>query len=181
MIGGLKHFLHQLRMYIWNHWITQIPFYCIRHAYFVYVCGGRLGKQSSLLLGVNLKGPKRIYIGDNTVINSGVLLDGRGGLHIGNNVDIARDVIIWSLTHDPNSPTHSVVEGEVNIGDNVWIGARSQILASVTIGAGAVIGAGSIVTKDVAPGVIVAGVPAKQIGSRAAIPSYRLNHRPFFE
>lgn len=52
------------------------------------------------------------------------------------------------------------------IGNDVWIGAGASILRGVTIGDGAVIGAGAIVTKDVEPYSIVAGVPAKKIGQR---------------
>lgn len=52
------------------------------------------------------------------------------------------------------------------IGNDVWIGAGASVLRGVTIGDGAVIGAGAIVTKDIEPYTIVAGVPAKKIGQR---------------
>ena len=52
------------------------------------------------------------------------------------------------------------------VGDYVWIGARSIILQGVTIGEGAVVAAGSVVSKDVAPYTIVAGVPAKVVKQR---------------
>jgi len=54
----------------------------------------------------------------------------------------------------------------VTIGNDVWIGHSATIMAGVSIGNGAVIGAGSVVTKDVAPYTIVAGVPAKPIRKR---------------
>ncbi|MBO7744922.1 hypothetical protein I8J29_12005 [Paenibacillus sp. MWE-103] len=49
------------------------------------------------------------------------------------------------------------------IGDRVWIGSKATILKGVTIGEGAVVAAGSLVSKDVAPYALVAGVPAKPI------------------
>jgi len=52
------------------------------------------------------------------------------------------------------------------IGDDAWIGARSLIIAGVTIGRGAIVAAGAVVTNDVAPYSIVAGVPARAIGER---------------
>ncbi|NDL63784.1 DapH/DapD/GlmU-related protein [Acerihabitans arboris] len=57
-------------------------------------------------------------------------------------------------------------ERHVTIGHDVWIGHNATIMPGVTIGNGAVIGTASVVTKDVAPYAIVAGVPAKPIGSR---------------
>ena len=56
---------------------------------------------------------------------------------------------------------------EIIVGNDVWIGTRSIILDGVKIGNGAVIAAGSVVTKDVEPYMIVAGVPAKPIRKRA--------------
>ena len=53
-----------------------------------------------------------------------------------------------------------------NIGNDVWIGCGAIILSGVTIGDGAIIGAGAVVTKDVEPYTIVAGVPAKVLKTR---------------
>ena len=59
-----------------------------------------------------------------------------------------------------------ISKGKIKIGDNVWIGEKVTILAAVTIGEGAVIAANSVVTKNVAPYTVVAGVPAKVISKR---------------
>ena len=55
--------------------------------------------------------------------------------------------------------------GKINIGDNCFIGDSVIVLPCVTIGPGCIVGAGSVVTKDVPPGVLVAGNPAKVICS----------------
>lgn len=57
-------------------------------------------------------------------------------------------------------------KGDIVIGNDVWIGYEALILAGVTIGDGAIIGARAVVTKDVPPYAVVAGVPAKPIRSR---------------
>ena len=57
-------------------------------------------------------------------------------------------------------------KGGINIEDDVWIGANSVVVDGVTIGTGAVIAAGAVVTKNVPPYAIMAGVPAKKIDSR---------------
>lgn len=59
-------------------------------------------------------------------------------------------------------------EAPVVIGDDVWLGANVVITCGVTIGDGCVIAAGAVVTKDIPPYSIAAGVPARVIGSRAA-------------
>ena len=53
----------------------------------------------------------------------------------------------------------------VVIGDRVWVGTRAIILKGVTIGDGAVVAAGAVVNKDVPPHAVVAGIPAKVVGS----------------
>ena len=57
-------------------------------------------------------------------------------------------------------------KGDIVIGNDVWIGYEAIILSGVTIGDGAIIGARAVVTKDVPPYTIVAGVPAKEIRKR---------------
>ena len=89
-----------------------------------------------------------------------------GGVKIGDNVDIAQDDNIWTEQHDYNSPTYASVCKPVIIEDYVWIASRATILPGVTIGKGAVVASGAVVTKDVPPLAIVAGVPAKIIGKR---------------
>lgn len=61
---------------------------------------------------------------------------------------------------------HPSCKGDIFVGNDVWIGAKSTIMSGVKIGDGAVVGAGSMVTKDVKPYSIVAGNPAKHIKFR---------------
>jgi maltose O-acetyltransferase len=68
----------------------------------------------------------------------------------------------------------------VRIEDYVFVGTRALILPGVTIGRGAFVGAGTVVTKDVAPFAIVAGCPAKQIGSRPANLQYEIRYDRLF-
>jgi maltose O-acetyltransferase len=101
-------------------------------------------------------------------------LDGRAGIHIGDNVNIGSQVLIYTMEHDINSPTFGVVAGPVVIGNMVYIGARVTILPEVRIGSGAVVASGAVVTKDVEPWTVVGGVPAKFIKQRPEL-SYRLD------
>ena len=105
----------------------------------------------------------------------------RGGVIIGNCVDIAQDVSIWTEQHDYNRPTYAAVSAPVVIEDFVWIASRATILPGVTIGKGAVVACGAIVTHDVSPYTIVAGVPAKEIGKRNSELDYRLGKSIWFK
>jgi acetyltransferase-like isoleucine patch superfamily enzyme len=87
-------------------------------------------------------------------------------LTIGNRVLIASHVVITTAGHPITPPRWANVEmGPIVIGDEVWIGAGSTILPGVTIGDNCVVAAGSVVTKDVSPNCVVAGVPAQVIGT----------------
>lgn len=146
------------------------------------ITGVKLGNGSSILRKVELYKPSNIIIGNNSVINSKVRLDGRGGkVIIGNNVDKATESCIWTLEHDPNSDYHKTRGGSVVIEDYVWIASRAIILPNITIGNGAVIATGAIVTKDVPAMAIVAGVPAKVIGYRKSKLKYKLDYKPIFQ
>jgi maltose O-acetyltransferase len=111
-----------------------------------------------------------IMVGDNSGIGVGAKLSQK--VSIGSNVLMGEDVVFLTQNHAYKSAAQSIgsqgqleIEGIV-VGDDVWIGTRAMILPGVIVGTGAVIGAGSVVTKAVAPYSIVAGNPARVIGSR---------------
>ncbi len=167
--------------YLFRNWAMNIPFYAIRR-FFVKQTIARLGEGGFVMMGVEFRTGKNIAIGHHCFINKNVLLDGRGGkLTIGNNVDIAQEANIWTLSHDPHNDLHDVWGGNVTIEDYVWIASRATILPGVTIGRGAVVATGAVVTKDVPPMMIVAGIPAKIIGDRKNNPQYTLSWQPWFK
>jgi acetyltransferase-like isoleucine patch superfamily enzyme len=96
-------------------------------------------------------------------INNGVKISCFTGITIGEGAHIGPDVIVIDSDSHSIAPSNGPVTAPIEIGDHVWIGARSIILKGVTIGAGAVVAAGSVVTKDVAPGSLVAGSPARHV------------------
>ncbi|RPD91733.1 acyltransferase [Aureibaculum marinum] len=160
-------------MYIPFHWIRRL---------IIKTQLKKVGQHTNFLMGVEFRSPKNIVIGDNSVVNKKVLLDGRGGhLVIGNNVDIAQETNIWTLEHDVHDNQHKAIGADVTIEDYVWIASRVTILPGVTIGKGAVVASNSVVTKDVPSMAIVGGVPAKVIGKRESKLQYNLNYKPWFK
>jgi acetyltransferase-like isoleucine patch superfamily enzyme len=123
----------------------------------------------------------KIAVGNHTVVNRGVYLDGRAGVTIGDKVNVSHQVLIQSLTHDPQCPNFNCEVKPVVIEDYVWLGARALVLPGVTIGKGAIVGAGAVVAKDVPPFTIVVGNPAREVGKRSQKLSYTPRYFPFFD
>ena len=147
------------------------------------------GKHSKIHRSVRMDTPpyRRFSLGDYSVVESyscinnavGDVIIGdhtRVGLHntvigpvtIGNHVNLAQGITVTALNH--NFTDHHLRIDEqgvsttpVTIGHDIWIGANAVILPGVTIGDHSVVAAGAVVTKDVPPHTLVAGVPAKII------------------
>lgn len=159
--------------------IGWLPFHTLRLFLYQYVCQVHIGRRTSIHRGCRLYRPSGVHIGDHTIINREVLLDGRMDLSIGQNVSISEGAYIFSLEHDPNSSNFSDRGAPVTIRDRVFIGARAIVLPGITIGEGAVVAAGAVVTHDVEPYTIVGGVPARPIGQRRRDLTYTLDYRKF--
>ncbi len=112
-----------------------------------------------------------LTVGKNSRIN-GVHISASNRVVIGQNVRMAPYTIIMdSDYHDINNHFSDGVNLPIIIEDNVWLALRSTVLKGVTIGEGAVVAAGALVTKDVPPYTVVAGVPAKVIKKLEKHPS----------
>jgi maltose O-acetyltransferase len=180
-MASINLFLYSLFLYIFNRFISYIPFYNLRRV-FIKNMVSTLGSEGGILMGLQLRKPKNIFIGHHVIINRNVLLDGRGGkLIIGNNVDIAQETNIWTLEHDIHDDYHKDAGGNVIIEDYVWIASRCTILPGVTIGRGAVVATNAVVTKDVPSMAIVGGIPARVIGERKSKLKYSLKNKPWFQ
>ncbi|MGD0167502.1 MAG: acyltransferase [Gaiellaceae bacterium] len=129
--------------------------------------------------GAELREPKGISIGEGSVIGHRAILDGRKGLSIGRHVNVSTGVWLWTLEHDPADPAFGVKGGPIVVEDHVWLSAGVQVLTGVTIGEGAVVAAGSVVTKDVPPFTIVAGIPGRVIGERPRDLAYSPSDFPY--
>ena len=157
-----------------------IPSHTLRRAIYRYVFKIPIGQKTSLQRGCRFYHPAGVHIGNHSVVNRDVLLDGRMGITIGDNVSISEGTFILTLQHDLDDAVNFDNTGApVVIEDYVFIGSRAMIMPGVTIGRGAAVGAGAIVTKNVEPYTIVAGVPAKPIGMRRQDLTYQLDYKKF--
>ena len=160
--------------------VGRVPWHAFRIEMYKRFLGIQIGRQSAVHWRLAFFAPKGIRIGRNSIVGNDCFLDGRLGLDIGDNVNIGGHVQIFTVGHDPNSPTFGTKGGPVRIADRAYIATRATILPNVEIGEGAVVAAGAVVSKDVVPYTIVGGVPAAVIGQRSRDLNYELNfHMPF--
>jgi acetyltransferase-like isoleucine patch superfamily enzyme len=107
-----------------------------------------------------------LRIGRECWINVGCFLELYAPVTLGDRAGLGQQSMILTQSHHfgPKERRYGKIEAlPVTIGAGVWVGARALILPGVTVGDGAVIAAGAVVTKDVAPNTVVAGVPARVV------------------
>lgn len=170
-LGNLKFLMLQ--------WVGKVPSQRIRRwAYRRF--GIRIGRDTVIYNSCEIRDPRKVTIGDYSSIGDHCILDGRGVLTIGNSVNFSTGVWIWTMQHKVNDPDFEVETAPVVIEDFAWLSCRTVILPGVRIGQGAVVAAGAVVTKDVEPYAIVAGIPAKKIGERSRDLRYQLKSGSHF-
>ena len=112
----------------------------------------------------------RIRIGNCTYINRFTMVDASDSIVVGERCMIGPFCYITDHDHGmrlgEDVRSQHLESAKTQIGNDVWIGAGVMVLKGVTIGDGAVVGAGAVVTKDVACGAVVAGVPARVLRDR---------------
>jgi len=130
-----------------------------------YITESRLGDGCDAGPFAHIRGgsvlDKKVHVGTNAELKNARIASGGkvghfsyvGDAQLGRDVNVGAGCVF--ANYDGRKKHHS------KIGDNVFLGSNSTLVAPVTIGKGAVIGAGSVVTKNVAPSVTVVGVPAK--------------------
>lgn len=133
---------------------------------------GKCGRGVMIDHRVYFKYPWLVELGDDVSINRGVefypgmIREAR--IRVGNRVRLAPNVRFHAAGHDPDAPDLSDTAATIEVGNDAWIGAAAIVLAGVSIGEGAIIAAGSVVTRDVPPRAIVAGVPARFVRDRSS-------------
>lgn len=108
-----------------------------------------------------------IRVGRGVFINQACILNDIGGITIGDDVMVGPRVSLLTSGHplDPTTRRRQIVAAPIVVESNVWIGAAAVVLHGVTVGADSVVAAGAVVTRDVPPATLVAGVPARVVRS----------------
>ena len=106
-----------------------------------------------------------IRIGRRVFVNQGCMLSDIGGIDIGDDVMLGPAVRLITSGHplDPALRRRQIVAAPIRIESGVWLAAGATVLHGVTVGRDAVVAAGAVVTRDVPPATLVAGVPARVV------------------
>ncbi len=172
--GTLTRFLAQA---VFNLVVTHLPGHWLRRTW-LRGLGAQIGSGSILFRGVTVLGANRLALAERVHVGFRVVLDARGGIWVANDVNISSDSQLLTARHDPHSPGFERQVAAIVLESHTWVATRAMVLAGVTLRHGAIAAAGSVVTRDVPPGVIVGGVPARPLGARGTDLSYRLDGRP---
>jgi putative colanic acid biosynthesis acetyltransferase WcaF len=177
----LRRLLGRLPTHDWilNHVVSRIPYANARmRAY------ARMGvhvedpTRALLMLNSEIIDPQHLWLENGAIVGKQCLLDARGTLRIGRNANISGGARLLTGTHDTNSPSFEAHYRPVTIGPRAWVATGAIVLPGVSVGEGAVVAAGAVVSRDVEPFTVVAGIPARPIAERPRDLNYELNFRP---
>lgn len=143
----------------------------IKTLYLRIFFNAKIGKRVVYYPGIWIFTGRKLILGDDVDLATGVLLTTDGGITIGNRTLVGYGTKILSSNHNvPKLPGRIFNSGHskapVIIENDVWIGANCIILPGVTIHEGTIVAAGSVVTKDIPKNVYIAGIPARVIKDR---------------
>ena len=135
-------------------------------AWLLRLNGASVGRRSCVRGGLVIQESFRLVMGDDVFINAHCCFDLSAPVTLGDRVRIAYQVTFVTGGHEIGPHSHRSGPhrpAPIRVGDGVWIGARVVLLPGVTLGDGSVVAAGAVVTEDVAPDTLVAGVPARPV------------------
>jgi acetyltransferase-like isoleucine patch superfamily enzyme len=129
------------------------------------------GEDSAIGRGCRVLRPENLHVGTGVRVARDVTIDARGGLTLDDEALIGFESILLTYTHNADEigvpiQKQGFWSAPVTIGKRAWLGMRVMVLPGVTIGEDAIVASGAVVTKDVPPRTIVAGVPAEVLRER---------------
>lgn len=136
--------------------------------------GAKISPTATLYGGFEIRAPRHLHVGARTIIGDRAILDARGGIHLGEDVNFSTEVHVWTAQHDWQSPDFSTQKRAVFVGDHTWLGPRVTVLPGSYIPSGVRVAAGAVVHGHLEPNTLYGGIPARPIATTDADFYYQL-------
>jgi len=127
--------------------------------------GAQVGKQVHVYPTVRITIPWNLILEDNCAVGDWAILYALGPIRIGARATVSQGAHLCAGSHDIRDPSRPLLKPPITIGSDAWICADAFIGPGVVVGEGAIVGARAVAMKEVPANAIVAGNPARQIGS----------------
>jgi putative colanic acid biosynthesis acetyltransferase WcaF len=128
--------------------------------------GARVGRGVQVMPSVRIWAPWNLALGDHATVSHGADLYNVARIEIGAHATVSQRAFLCTATHDIDHPNMPLRTAPVTIGPGAWICAEAYVHPGVTVGTDAVAGVRAVVLRDVPPGQVVAGNPAKFLRER---------------
>jgi putative colanic acid biosynthesis acetyltransferase WcaF len=129
--------------------------------------GARVGRNVHVFPTVRVTIPWNLTLEDECAVGDDAILYALGPIRVGARATVSQYAHLCAGSHDWRDPTMPLLRPPIDIGADVWVCADVFVGPGVTVGHGAILGARAVVMKDCPAGVIMAGNPARPIGTRA--------------
>jgi len=160
-----------VKVQVW--WLIQSTIFCFSpqfmyswRNFLLRLFGANIGKNVIIRPSVKITYPWKLTIGDYSWIGDDVNLYTLGEIEIGNNSVISQKSYLCAASHDYDKPDFPIWAKKITIEDECWLATDVYVAPGITIGRGTVVGARSSVFKDLPPGMVCIGSPAKPIKER---------------
>lgn len=130
--------------------------------------GARVGRNVHVYPGARIYMPWNLQVDDLAAIGDYAIIYNLGAVRIGRRATISYRAHVCAGTHDFSRPDLPLLKPPIAIEDDAWVGTDAFIGPGVTVGKGAIVGARAVVMNDVGQFEVVAGNPARTIGTRTA-------------
>jgi acetyltransferase-like isoleucine patch superfamily enzyme len=169
--ASVREHLSAALKYATNHVVAHMPIPALRHAWYRRVLGWQIQPGATIALGMRLipaglrAGRGMVSLGAGAVIEEGCVMQSLDAIHIGARARIGPGALLLTGGHDIEHPEFVLVTAPIVIEQDAYIGPKAIVLGGVTVGHAAVVAPQAVVTKTVPPFAIVAGAPARVVGT----------------
>lgn len=129
--------------------------------------GARIGERAHVYAGAKIWAPWNLTVGREAGVADGADIYNPAPIEIGDYAVVSQGAYLCGASHDYTSWDFPLVSAPIVVGARAWVAARAIVQMGVTIGEGCVVGAGSVVTRDMPPWMVCAGVPCRPIRAYA--------------